>query len=429
MLAVVRIVSRMVFGLWLFIPHMAAAWPNEMTVQYHNRGVTLSLAAVTSGAPEYTHAKLGEFVLRIEDRLLVKHLSSVELASLDELNGYPVMPLVVLPDGVMWSLVKLPGPNEVVSLANTLPTKSGILLAEPDFLQRDGATLQHRTNSVPFAEPKHFVRQALQLEDWPPLAGKGIRVAVIDSAFDITDSALNLSDILLNYDTHLLDTARDKQSASRTVFNDPYHGNASLSLLWGNGRDSLGLAPFATPILIERSVNWGSEVAFALQLASSAKADVVACPWTLRFTPQVVSDAVTLLTKYGREGKGTVVVAAAGNTSFPIDNSFSFAAEPELIVINAASSGTMWPAKSQHIGVTMPVPYLIKQQGRTISYSGTSAASIAVSGVVATLLSIGPTFTAQDIKHLLIRFSTPELNVTNLLKEVEAEIKKTTVDQ
>lgn len=75
------------------------------------------------------------------------------------------------------------------------------------------------------------------------------------------------------------------------------------------------------------------------------------------------------------------------------------------------------------------VPYLIKQQGRTISYSGTSAASIAVSGVVATLLSIGPTFTAQDIKHLLIRFSTPELNVTNLLKEVEAEIKKTTVDQ
>ncbi|MFC3031619.1 S8 family serine peptidase [Pseudoalteromonas fenneropenaei] len=408
--------------------HGEESWPSKLVVDYRSNPVTLHLVEVSDGFPHYTHPKLNGFLLRIAGRLLVKHEKTLNLSNLDDFKDTPQMPILKLNDHTMWTVVQLSNPQAVINAMVKLRHVPGVLLAEPDFLQLKitaarGEKARSESNETRYTAPQNYVRTVLNIKEWPLLAGENVNIAVIDSAFNIYDDSLNIPKIILNYNVHRRERIDKARIEPRTIFNDPYHGNASLSLLWGVGEQAKGLAPQASAILIERAVNWSSDLALALQLAQSAGADIIACPWTLRFTPQIVSDALDALTTMGREGKGAIVVAAAGNQYFNIDDSLSFAAEPNVLVINALSNGQLWPAQKKQFNAILPVPYLINFQGRTLSYSGTSSASVAVSGVIASLLSIDPALSRQEIEDLLRKFSSPELEVQELVKYVVAESK------
>ncbi|MDO6581167.1 S8 family serine peptidase [Photobacterium sp. 2_MG-2023] len=395
-------------------------WPESLTLRVQEKNVQFRFLPQATGAPVYIHPWLGTKALQVGTRVLVKHEKALKLANLR--HHLIVSSAVVFElEAYYWSVMETQSPLASLALVQQLQSLPGIVMAEPDLLQIRLGTQGGETGRLPMPPPKP-VRQQLSIEQWPATPGAEVTLAVIDSAFGLADPALQPFLPKLHYDIDQRRPLPLEPSEIAVNGYDSFHGDATLATLWSRHPDTQGLAFAADAVLLRRDTNWTSDILVALQLAYLSQADLILAAWTLPLTQQALSDALTFVAENGRQGKGTLLIAAAGNFRENLNQSFSLAAQPQVLTVNAESQGTVWPVIGEPIATQVPVPYLTFSQetGRySLTFSNTSAAATAVAGVLAAVLGEQPALTAADLHRLVRQYSQPVFDAQGLMQHFQ----------
>ena len=253
--------------------------------------------------------------------------------------------------------------------------------------------------------------------------GEGITVAVLDSGVEH-----NHEDLPNVLDGYTVENPSGKGDPINTVNDDNGHGTACAGII-GAANNSLGIRGIVSnakilPVNISNyyGIADSEKVAEAI-LWASERADVLSCSWSLFKESMSVIEAIQDAKTKGRNGKGCVVVFAAGNSG---QNKLAFPASVEGVISVGAvdKTGKIWDYSQRGKGLSLVAPSgNVNLQGDIVTtdrmgsfgydtgnytekFGGTSAACPQVAGVAALLLSIRPDLTAAEVKEVLQRTAT-----------------------
>lgn len=189
------------------------------------------------------------------------------------------------------------------------------------------------------------------------------------------------------------------------------HGTQVASVAAAAHNDSYvaGIAPKVKIMSINRTLLSAEEYANSFIDAYQNGADIINCSWggyTQDAVQIILEEACKEAIKSGRDGKGCVVVFAAGN------NDHDSVAYPgrninnAIIVSSTDENGKLSTFSSigSEVTVAAPgenIPTTPNKDGKCFD-SGTSFAAPHVSGLAALILSLRPELTAAQIKQLII---------------------------
>lgn len=308
-----------------------------------------------------------------------------------------------------------------------LPTDA--LLNEQWHLKNTGF---HRGTSLFFKKDA----DARVLDAWELLRSLGsssVTVAVIDDGFDLAHPDIGGTGKVI----HPFDFTRNSNDPSPGA--GDWHGTACAGVAIGSagGGDIVGAAPNASFI----PVRWGRNLADReienwFGYVTDKGADVVSCSWGAAASvfPLSIraSRAIEKCAKNGRNGKGCVVVFAAGNDNHDINglpNTLDgFAIHPDVIAVAASNSrdkrsnysnfgDEIWVAAPSSgaggagvltadvMGQTV-VNGTVRHRGYapgdyTFDFGGTSSACPLVAGVCALILTANPNLSAREVKEIV----------------------------
>lgn len=285
-------------------------------------------------------------------------------------------------------------------------------------------------------------------EAWKLAVGAGMTIAIIDDGVDVDHEEFRSSNKIV--------APRDvtRQSNDPRPVQSDNHGTACAGVACANGNfGASGVAPSAKLMPIRFVSALGSQAeADAFVWAAKNGADVISCSWGppdgLWFDPndpahnQVVPlpDSTRLAIDYainsGRNGKGCVVLFAAGNGNESVDND-GYASYRNVIAVAACNDQSqrsaysdfgkaVWCAFPSSDGQPSKTPgiWTTDRSGRagynagnarqgdaagnyTNSFGGTSSACPGAAGVVALVLSANPNLRWDQVRDILKRACDP----------------------
>lgn len=179
-----------------------------------------------------------------------------------------------------------------------------------------------------------------------------------------------------------------------------------------NSEGIAGVAPnsntymYAHPIGADKKdVNADQELATGIAMASQSS-DVISCSWGYKGVPSnLITDAIhynALL--WGRNGKGVVVVFAAGNDNGSI--LYPANCDENILAVGAIGKDGK-KAKFSNYGMELDVVApgvditTTNVQGYVSDFTGTSAACPHVAGIAALILSVNPNLTSADVIDII----------------------------
>lgn len=378
-------------------------------------------------------------------------------------------PVIGLPNAFVF-LVSLQATENPVKIANRLQVMSSVLAAEPNIIIQQ--------------QPHYKPREPLYPQQWYLHNNGGNQISPIshisiEKAWDITRGVRSVV-VAVTDDSFELNhpdfQGSGKIVAPRNLKDNDFlplpsggetsHGTAcaGIAVAEENGVGIAGVAPGCalmpirtTGILDDESIeeifNWAVEKGASV-ISCSWGASAVYFPLSLRQRA-----AITRAATQGRNGKGCVIVFAAGNANRPINGTVNernwvknvvsgktswlsgFAVHPDVITVSASTSLGKKAAYSNwgmNISVCAPsnnappgiwfetTGYIYTQPGIgtslagqgvfttdllgaagydkgdfTRDFGGTSSAAPVVAGVAALILSANPDLTAQQVKNIL----------------------------
>lgn len=357
-----------------------------------------------------------------------------------------------------------------IKIANRLMGRPEVLIAEPEIVvpqephyrpQDDRYSqqwyLQHYGGSMLAPDSHIDVEKA-----WDITRGKrSIVVAITDDAID-----LNHPDFQGQGKVVAPRDFKDKDFLPLPGSKSESHGTAcaGIAVAEENGNGIVGVAPgcalmpirttgFLDDSTIEELFDW----------AIKHNASVISCSWgpaTVSFSLSLRQRAaITRAATKGREGKGCVIVFAAGNANRPVNGTIfekgwsknvlkgptkwlgGFTVHPDVITVSASTSLSkksaysnwganvsvcapsnnappgMWFEKTGFISTAPPVKVSLPGKGVfstdqvggpgydpgdfVRSFGGTSSACPVVAGVAALVLSVNPNLRAQEVRQIL----------------------------
>jgi len=289
----------------------------------------------------------------------------------------------------------------------------------------------------------------INVEDaWSFSQGLGITVAVIDTGFD-----LNHKDI--NYYSQGYDISKDQTGAEAPMRSSENHGTAVAGIIAAldDDKGAVGVAPKSQIIPIRLITEDGlvsvSQIIAAHQKAVELGADIINNSWgsfdptlpdgdSLNLT-SMEEDLYKELEEEANDGRGVVVIFAAGNSGKSNFNNAPEARNPYTLSIGATNSkderssysiygselDLVAPGGDSSAGIftTDRNDLKVKKNGKRKRYvlgynkgnlathfTGTSAAAPVVSGVAALVWSINPSLTAKQVKEILRLSARRDLN-------------------
>jgi len=248
--------------------------------------------------------------------------------------------------------------------------------------------------------------------------GKDIKIAVIDDGLDVTHEDLNNS-IIQTYDI-----LTKSQNVAHTYQSD-YHGTAITGIIAArkNNKGIQGIASESQIIFLKyKPTMRDSETIELFKKAEEFGADIINCSWGTNDVSESVKEVIQDIAKNGRDGKGIIVVFAAGNNNQDMGNDES--SIPEVISVGSSSENNSraWYSNfgknldliapgGEDIGITtldvmgengiaiLDENYILYDDN--FAFKGTSASAPIVSGIIALLLEKNESLTRKEIEELL----------------------------
>lgn len=284
---------------------------------------------------------------------------------------------------------------------------------------------------------------------WALSEGAGATVAVIDTGIDIDHDEFRSSDkVIFPFDATL--RSEDPRPGS-----GENHGTACAGVACGNGLfGASGVAPRARLIPIRLQSGLGSQAeADAFEHAARKGADVISCSWGPEDgdpndpndplhnqrtpLPDSTREAIEFAVNSGRNGKGCVVLFAAGNGNESVEND-GYASFSKVIAVAACNDSgkrsfysdfgeAIWcsfpsndsiPARTTGIWTTDRVGNAGYNPGGpagrgdtagnyTNRFGGTSSACPGAAGVAALVISRNPGLRGDEVRDVLKRCCDP----------------------
>lgn len=412
-------------------------------------------------------------LIYVTDQLTIQFTDQVDAATIEAIAsslGLKLMqPVAGIPQTFVFSVTQQATANPI-KLANQLMRRSDVLTAEPNIVIRTQALYHPRDSQYPKQWHLHH-------NGGPDLAA-GSHISV-ESAWDITrgvrsvvvavvDDAIDLNHPDFQGKGKIVAPKDFKDRGALPVPEEPQesHGTAcaGVAIAEENGVGIVGVAPgcslmpirttgFLDDEAVEQIFNWSVEKG----------ASVISCSWgpsAVYFPLSLRQRAVlTRAATQGRNGKGCIIVFAAGNANRPVNGTVSeqgwtrnvlrgptnwlngFAVHPDVITVSACTSLSKKAAYSswgttisvaapsnnaapgvwlQETGYVNTAPVIraalpgkgvftsdrlgaegYEPSGFVSSFGGTSSACPVVAGVAALVLSANPDLTAQEVKQIL----------------------------
>ncbi|MEQ1846155.1 MAG: S8 family serine peptidase, partial [Nitrospira sp.] len=354
----------------------------------------------------------GEVTLQLK-----RGISAEQLATIAQ--GHNISVLRAIPYITNGFVVRAGSGEDGIELARVLVESGVATFAEPNLV----AYLPHREVSYPrnseFPKQWHLNNTGQlgtppdvdisAIEAWDITTGSPyVCIAIIDSGVDLNHEAFAVpGKIVAPFDFE------DTDNLPMPI--DP-HGTrcAGIAVAPLNRGKVVGVAPDCTLMPIRRAtVSDHLKMADAFAWAADHGAAVISCsfgydnkPWP---QPEIVGRAVEYAATRGRNGKGCVIVWAAGNGNESISTD-EWASNKNVIAV-AALTDKNERAEYSDYGPEVDVCALSNGGvngittttlgGYTDIFGGTSAAAPMVAGVAGLILSINPNLSSQEVRTLL----------------------------
>ncbi len=280
-----------------------------------------------------------------------------------------------------------------------------------------------------------WLKKTHTLQAWKITKGAGITIAIIDDGIEMKHPAFSKK----------IKSPIDMKTLAENglpIHNEnDKHGTPCASIAASSDSNALGVAPNASIIPI-RITGLGSILqAEAIYWAAKNGADIISCSWGppdgnifdksdneyYYPLPDHTKKAFEYATKYGRNGKGCIIVFAAGNGNEPAKFD-GYTAANEVIAItssNYADQPTIYADYGQPVSCAFPsgdfkvdrdknilinsgirVADRLDKKGYSKNdyysyFTGTSASCPGAAGIFGLVLSVNPNLTQKQLKALI----------------------------
>ena len=240
---------------------------------------------------------------------------------------------------------------------------------------------------------------------WEYATGKGVRIAILDSGVDMShiDLAANISNLSYNTETGTSPSASNGEHAT--------HCAGIAAAIKDNGIQIAGVAPEAEIISISSSfdstTNSRIKRAEGIVWAYQHGADIISNSWSSSSPHAAIDEAIYDAFRYGRHGKGCVVVFASGNDTTNI-NLVKYPANcNDTILAVGAIKNDGSRADFSHYGAALDIVapgvnvLSTLPHNKTGYNDGTSMACPHVAGVAALILERNSELTATQVNSII----------------------------
>ncbi|GAL35944.1 serine protease [Vibrio maritimus] len=255
-------------------------------------------------------------------------------------------------------------------------------------LSSDGEKSSTKRNSTSRRPLSHYFSEL-----WKSSTGEGVKVAVIDDGFNLDHPSLGL---------------QKPQITSHKSSNENHHGTLVATSLFAlhQAQYQFGISPDAQFVPLPLNQTYTSDLIKLFATAKSKHVDVINLSWVLPLITQPLTHVIEDLSIHGRQNKGIIIVAAAGNALPEFKGVLSLAGIESIIAVNGIRARNSKPmmARGDYIDIGAPSSFLTNHPANvnsTIKFSGSSAATAFVSGLAALALARCPSLTNDEFQtHL-----------------------------
>ena len=386
-----------------------------------------SLLQETEVARVATVFKLAETTIIATDRVLVGFKTGTKKVS-KILDKYDAKVIEANGDEYIVQLKESADPLEI---ASRLAKEEVVVYAEPDFVSigshvaRNVQPTRRPAAGDPKADQQYAIRITKAVDAWQLQKGDElVRIAILDEGVDVDHEDLNAA-IISSYDAVDDDTFQEP---------NPWdgHGTACAGLAAATHDNDLGIKGIGGGCSIqavriayspEKGANWvtrNSWITRAIDWSWRDGAGVISNSWGGGAPSTAIKNAFDRARTQGRNGKGCVIVVAAGNASGPVDfpgnldNVLTVSASNEYDEFKTKTSrdGEYWWGSNFGPEVDLAAPGVhnlttdISGEGGYTAddytdFNGTSSATPIVAGAAALLLSANNDLTELQVRDRL----------------------------
>ncbi|MBR1469820.1 MAG: S8 family serine peptidase [Prevotella sp.] len=238
---------------------------------------------------------------------------------------------------------------------------------------------------------------------WNYATGKNVKIAILDTGIDLNhiDLVSNISN--LSYDT-------ETGSSPSIIYGD--HGTHCAGIaaaIKDNGIHIAGVAPDATIVsisnLMDTTTNSRLKRADGIIWAYQNGVDIISNSWGSATHHDAIENAIRDAFRYGRQGKGCIIVFSSGNGSL---NNVGYPANcnDTILAVGAINEAGMRVTSSNYgdkIDLVAPGDFILSTlpNDRVGPRTGTSMACPHVAGVAALILERNPELTVTEVNHII----------------------------